>query len=56
MYFFCLVLIFYSLYCGCKKKEKRKEKKKEKRKYNESECVVCLLFMNVFFFMIKLQE
>jgi len=30
-----------------KKEKKRKEKKK--RKYSESECVVCILFMNVFF-------
>jgi len=30
-----------------KKEKKRKEKKK--RKYSESECVVCILFLNVFF-------
>jgi hypothetical protein len=31
------------------KKNKRKKKKK-KEKYSESECVICILFMNVFFF------
>ena len=30
------------------KKKEGKEKKKEK--YSESECVVCILFMNVFFY------
>jgi uncharacterized membrane protein len=45
MYFFCLVFDF--LICSVdvtKKKEKRKKKSIVKRK-----CVICILFMNVFF-------
>jgi len=30
--------------------KKRKEKKRKKEKYSESECVICILFMNVFFY------
>jgi len=38
---------FIILYCECKKKKKEQ--------YSESECVVCIFFMDVFF-MIKLQR
>jgi hypothetical protein len=37
-------------------KKKKKKRKEKKEKYSESGCVVCILFMNVFFFMIKLQR
>ena len=32
------------------KKNKTKKKEKKKEKYSESECVICILFMNVFFY------